>query len=108
MFGALLIFFLLAVEELECVATWKEGSSRYLVGKVSHSHITSNEDRFRCFVYEKSSIVAAEPTDDFGYLPKLHDAADFRLAQSGDATCNGLFSPMEGSRTMTLKKGRTT
>ncbi|KAG8312442.1 hypothetical protein J6590_023048, partial [Homalodisca vitripennis] len=29
---------------------------------------------------------------------------EFRVAQSGDATCNGLFSPMEGSRTMTLKK----
>lgn len=29
----------------------------------------------------------------------------YRVAQSGDATCNGLFSPMEGSRTMTLMKG---
>ncbi|GLH03282.1 Uncharacterized protein GBIM_09211, partial [Gryllus bimaculatus] len=29
---------------------------------------------------------------------------DFRVAQSGDATCNGLFSPNEGSRTMTLRK----
>lgn len=29
----------------------------------------------------------------------------YRVAQSGDATCNGLFSPMEGSRTMTLRKG---
>lgn len=30
----------------------------------------------------------------------------YRVAQSGDATCNGLFSPMEGSRTMTLMKGK--
>ena len=29
----------------------------------------------------------------------------YKVAQSGDATCNGLFSPLEGSRTMTLTKG---
>ncbi|GLH03281.1 Uncharacterized protein GBIM_09210, partial [Gryllus bimaculatus] len=46
------------VEELQCLATWKEGSSRYLVGKVHHSHATSNEDRYRCFVYEKSNVVS--------------------------------------------------
>ncbi|CAH1973989.1 unnamed protein product [Acanthoscelides obtectus] len=80
-----------AVEELECLAVWKEGSSRYLVGKLHHNHATSNEDRFRCFVYEK----AAEGEDD----------VDYRVAQSGDATCNGLFSATEGSRTMTLKRG---
>ncbi|KAL0277854.1 UNVERIFIED_CONTAM: hypothetical protein PYX00_004987 [Menopon gallinae] len=107
-----------AVEELECVAVWKEGSSRYLVGKVSHGHITSNEDRFRCFVYEKANPLQNGETgfsrneefstfltggSSYGAKQKL-DNADYRLAQSGDATCNGLFSPMEGSRTMSLKK----
>ncbi|XP_023309761.1 uncharacterized protein LOC108907292 [Anoplophora glabripennis] len=82
-----------AIEELQCLATWKEGSSRYLVGKLHHSHATSNEDRFRCFVYEKAS-----PTSE------ALDGVDYRVAQSGDATCNGLFSATEGSRTMTLKK----
>lgn len=43
-----------AVEELECLATWKEGSSRYLVGRLHHGHASSNEDRYRCFVYEKA------------------------------------------------------
>lgn len=84
------------VEELQCLAVWKEGSSRYLVGKVHHNHATSNEDRFRCFVYEKLS-----PAD-------APDGAEFKIAQSGDATCNGLFSAVEGSRTMTLKKGNCT
>ncbi|KAK6640074.1 hypothetical protein RUM43_008351 [Polyplax serrata] len=106
-----------AVEELECVATWKEGSSRYLVGKVSHSHITSNEDRFRCFVYEKANPLQGNEntlnrnegyntflSGEYGTSSKNHENFDFRLAQSGDATCNGLFSPMEGSRTMALKK----
>lgn len=42
-----------AVEELTCLATWKDGNSRYLVGLVSHHHAISNEERYRCFVYEK-------------------------------------------------------
>lgn len=42
------------VEELTCLATWKDGNSRYLVGLVSHHHATSNEERYRCFVYEKT------------------------------------------------------
>lgn len=44
-----------SVEELECLATWKEGSLRFLVGKLHHNHATSNEDRYRCFVYEKTN-----------------------------------------------------
>lgn len=46
---------LILVEELECLATWKEGSLRFLVGKLHHNHATSNEDRYRCFVYEKTN-----------------------------------------------------
>lgn len=30
---------------------------------------------------------------------------EYRVAQSGDATCNGLSSATEGSRTMALKRG---
>jgi len=107
-----------SVEELECLATWKEGSSRYLVGRLHHGHASSNEDRYRCFVYEKGQTVqsnlnrAAMGTMDHevalpgGPVPE-GSAEVYRVAQSGDATCNGLFSPMEGSRTMTLKKGES-
>lgn len=52
-----------------------------------HHHAVSNEDRYRCFVYEKIS-----------------KDAEYKLAQSGDATCNGLDSAEVGSRIMTLKK----
>lgn len=31
---------------------------------------------------------------------------EYKIAQSGDATCNGLFSATEGSRTMSLKQGK--
>ncbi|KAL7016233.1 hypothetical protein ACKWTF_009969 [Chironomus riparius] len=82
------------VEELTCLATWKDGNARFLVGLISHNHATSNEERYRCFVYEKIS----GKRDD---LPK---DAEYKLAQSGDATCNGLESAEVGSRIMTLRK----
>ncbi|XP_053692023.1 uncharacterized protein LOC128740494 isoform X2 [Sabethes cyaneus] len=85
------------VEELTCLAWWKDGNSRYLVGLVSHYHATSNEDRFRCFVYEKISGSGAANAD-----------AEYKLAQSGDATCNGLESAEVGSRIMTLKRAPLT
>ncbi|XP_072757983.1 uncharacterized protein [Anoplolepis gracilipes] len=108
-----------AVEELECLATWKEGSSRYLVGRLHHGHASSNEDRYRCFVYEKAGQTAVQGNLNraaMGMGAMDHEVAMpggpvpegssevYRVAQSGDATCNGLFSPMEGSRTMTLRK----
>ncbi|XP_019771742.1 uncharacterized protein LOC109545465 isoform X2 [Dendroctonus ponderosae] len=83
------------VEELQCLASWKEGSVRYLVGQIHHHHVTSNEDRFRCFVYEKTT-----PSSENA------EGIDYRVAQSGDATCNGLFSATEGSRTMTLRRAQ--
>lgn len=82
----------MTVEELTCLATWKDGNSRYLVGLVSHHHATSNEERYRCFVYEK--ITGSGSSKE----------AEYKLAQSGDATCNGLDSAEVGSRIMTLRK----
>ncbi|KAG5672930.1 hypothetical protein PVAND_003018 [Polypedilum vanderplanki] len=82
------------VEELTCLATWKDGNARFLVGLISHNHATSNEERFRCFVYEKIS----------GKREDMPKDAEYKLAQSGDATCNGLESAEVGSRIMTLRK----
>lgn len=79
------------VEELVCLATWKEGSTRYLVGKISQvnrrNSLVTDEDTYRCFVY-KGSHGGGRST--------------YNIAQSGDATCNALTSTTEGSRTMTL------
>lgn len=77
------------VEELTCLATWKEGSVRYLVGKLEHKMATSDEDKYRCFVYEKN---------------KEREHIPLHLAQSGDATCNGLAT-IEGARTLVLSRG---
>lgn len=75
-----------------CLAHWKDGSTRYLVGQLQHKMATSDEDRYRCFVWERRST-------------KIRQGYD--VAQSGDATCNGLLSPTEGSRTMRLTKGKS-
>jgi hypothetical protein len=77
-----------------CLASWKDGSTRYLVGTVHHAMVHSNEDRYRCFVYERSQ----------GQGQEKHVTYD--VAQSGDATCNGLLSAKEGSRTMRLTKSK--
>ncbi|CRK89429.1 CLUMA_CG003178, isoform A [Clunio marinus] len=83
------------VEELTCLATWKDNNAHYIVGTLSHSLATSNEERFRCFVYEKINTNSGK-----------HGSKDveYRLAQSGDATCSGLENSEYGSRIMTLKR----
>ncbi|XP_054274024.1 uncharacterized protein LOC128993927 [Macrosteles quadrilineatus] len=78
------------VEELVCLAYWKDGSTRYLVGQLQHKMATTDEDRYRCFVWERRAYSKTKVA--------------FDVAQSGDATCNGLLSPTEGSRTMRLTK----
>ncbi|KAI8433363.1 hypothetical protein MSG28_015404 [Choristoneura fumiferana] len=79
------------MEELVCLATWKEGSTRYLVGKISQvqrrNAVASDEDTYRCFIYK------GQHSDK---------SMTYYIAQSGDATCNGLSSPTDGSRTMRL------
>ncbi|CAG9815224.1 unnamed protein product [Phaedon cochleariae] len=45
-----------SLEELVCLATWKEGSTRYLIGKISQfdRRSASDEDQYRCFIYQRS------------------------------------------------------
>lgn len=73
------------VEELECLATWREGTFHYLVGRLHHKMATIDEERYRCFVYHKQDHT-------------------YQVAQSGEATCSGLLTPNEGSRNMKLTK----
>lgn len=82
-------FFPFAVEELTCLASWRDGSMKYMVGKLEHKMTSTDEDRYRCFVWNNSQ-----------------DNRNYNVAQSGDATCNGLPSATEGSRTMRLTQGK--
>lgn len=81
-------FNFILVEELLCLATWKDGSTKYMIGKLEHTPTSSDEDKYRCFVVGKSI------------------GGSFEMAQSGDATCNGMSSPTDGSRTMKFTRGK--
>lgn len=81
-------FYHFTVEELLCLATWKDGSTKYMIGKLEHTPTSSDEEKYRCFVVGKSM------------------GGTFDMAQSGDATCNGMSSPTDGSRTMKFIRGK--
>lgn len=88
----LFVFFSVAhiVEELVCLATWKEGSTRYLMGRIAQGNrrnLISDEDQYRCFIYQRTTEGSKTV---------------YNIAQSGDATCNGLQNAFEGSRTIKL------
>ena len=77
-------------EELECLATWSEGSKHYLVAEMDREHVFSDESKYRCFVYSKAG---------------KGDNRTVKMAQSLAATCTGLWSPVEGYRTFQMDKG---
>lgn len=70
--------------EMECLATWKEGSTQYLVARLNGTATLNDESRYRCFVYAKSGN------------------STWNLAQSGDASCNGLTSATDGAKTLRM------
>jgi hypothetical protein len=86
----------LPVEELTCLATWKDNNAHYIVGTLSHSRAITNEERFRCFVYEKINANSkhGECAHEFRshpwicILPLLHHL----LPECGDnlTECNSL------------------
>ena len=79
-----------ATEELQCLATWSEGSKNYLVAEMNRDHVYSDESKYRCFVYEMSG---------------KRDNKTVKMAQSLMASCNGLWSPLEGYRTFDMARG---
>ncbi|CAM1328113.1 Uncharacterised protein g9676 [Pycnogonum litorale] len=76
------------VEKLTCLATWKDGLLNYVIGQMEHALVSSDNDRYRCFVYER--LKGRENI--------------LRISQSPDATCNGLDHSNAGSRIMKLIK----
>ena len=77
---------------MECLATWKEGSTQYLVAKISGNGMSGNvikdEDTYRCFAYAKSGNNS------------------WNLGQSGDASCNGLTSATDGAKTHRMTQSK--
>ena len=84
---------------MSCLAQWKEGSSRYLVAMMNHSHVYTDEARYRCFVFQKQ-----QPGGKRGSSSSSKGETVFKMAQSNQASCLGLWSVDEGYKTFTLKK----
>lgn len=78
--------------EVECIGHWKEGSTRYFVGRLEGRRAVTDEDRYRCFAWER--------------VRDNKDPLDYRMAQSGDATCNGVFSAYDGAKNLRISKGK--
>ena len=83
---------------MSCLAQWKDGSSRYLVAMMNHSHVYTDEARYRCFVFQK-----VQP----GKGGVKGRETVFKMAQSNQASCLGLWSVDEGYKTFTLKKRKS-
>ena len=101
-------FFLLPPgEEIECKASWRDGAFHYLVAKINHVHALTDEEKFRCYVYDYqvNNNKSAAATSGGGKRNNNIIIEKLNLAQSADATCNGLFSPTDSSKTLTLKRG---
>lgn len=54
---------------------------------MDHATAHSNEDRFRCFIYEELRRNGGQ-------------VGGYNVAISGDATCDGVQAPNEGSTTL--------
>ena len=67
--------------QFECLASWREGRNNFLVGKMEHSHISKDEERFRCILWSQELVEGEMKTF---------------MSLSGDASCNGLYSSREG------------
>ena len=87
----MIFFFFFVAEEMACLATWKEGSSRYLVSMLNHSHVYTDEARYRCFVYQR------QHSNENGEVR-------YKMAQSLFASCLGLWNVNEGYKTFTMTK----
>ncbi|KAI4501038.1 hypothetical protein M0802_003841 [Mischocyttarus mexicanus] len=72
--------------QLECLATWREGSTNYMVARLYGDRKTNDEESYRCFIYTRGSNNT------------------WNMAQSGDATCTGLLSITEAAKTFKMKQ----
>ncbi|XP_018011812.1 uncharacterized protein LOC108669039 [Hyalella azteca] len=75
--------------KLECIGEWKEGTTKYFVGRIDSRKALTDEDKYRCFAWEHS---------------REKDLYDYKMAQSEDATCNGVPSASDGAVILQIKK----
>lgn len=74
--------------ELECLATWKEGSTHNLVARKHKSWKMTDEDSYRCFIYFKTSNNT------------------WTMGESADAACTGFLDITEAGRVFNFTQSK--
>jgi len=69
--------------EMECLATWKDGSETYLYARLTGAQLRSRDERFRCFV---SCFSAKLHYTDTGYGQIHHQRTKFATSQCQSPT----------------------
>jgi hypothetical protein len=109
-----MIFFdiFISEQEVSCLATWSEGSSRYLVGHLLEPPSTRNS-RHRPQRGQRLGSVSTETEANgasircFRYEKRYESGKlVLRMSQSFTSSCKGMWSVDEGQRTFKMSKGK--
>ena len=95
-------------QEMSCLASWREGSARYLVGHLLDAAGTGMEGRNspwdRSPPTTTTTAVSGKDIRCFRY--ERHGGGTLHMAQSFGGSCMGLWSVDEGARTFKLNRGK--
>ena len=95
-------------QEMSCLASWREGSARYLVGHLLDAAGTGMEGRNS--PWDRSPppppSTAASGKDIRCFRYERHGGGTLHMAQSFGGSCMGLWSVDEGARTFKLNRGK--
>lgn len=92
----------IAVEEIQCLATWAAGHHFFLVALVrDNRYYKSFGDRYRCILYEKrmESLAINEQR------VREPQVLGYKMAISAEPTCHGLFDSSMGEKMLVLSNG---
>merc|ERR1719471_35568 len=93
---------------MSCLASWREGSARYLVGHLLDAAGTGMEGRNSPWDRSPSppttTTAAASGKDIRCFRYERHGGGTLHMAQSFGGSCMGLWSVDEGARTFKLNR----
>ena len=94
-------------QEMSCLASWSEGSARYLVGHLLDAAGTGG----RRSGWDRSPTLSGKDIRCFRYESRFGGAngaagVTLYMAQSFTSSCMGLWSVDEGARTFKMNRGK--
>lgn len=95
------MYIVLAAEQITCVGGWGDFGNDYLIADVTRMNNHGEQslrDRYRCFTYQKNTMMSSNPG-------KPVIVTGYDVGTSDLATCIGLHSPDQAETTLYFKKG---